>query len=524
MAPRLVSYRHTLLNSAGTLLSRVTGILRSQIVTSIFGVRADPFNSAFRIPNTLRRYVGEGALISSFIPVFQKAMSEGQREEASRFASNVFNLFLVGNIAITVLGMVFAPLYFPLLVSGFAADGGMAKVNEAVKLLVIMMPFTVFNSLFAIGMGVLNSEKRFGFPAFAPVLWNVAMIAFPLFFYRKLGVYSLGWGCTAGGMLMFAAVAFDLVQSGFQWSPVLDLHDPRLRQFFKLFLPTSANMIALTVKDVAGVAFLSGFVGAFVAQLNAFTIVQAPLGIIGIAIGTVMMPLLARFSTERDAKSFGRAIAEGFHMLSFLTLPVAVYLSVFPDTVTQIIYRDMIPAVLNFIPGLRHHAGLIDPHLLAMHISAVRIYGIALLPMSFIIIFERIFYSMHDAKTPLIANLLTVVSCLGLYFLVYVPSLGFNGFIIAEAVSSWLAFFYYVFLRLPKAADMGTLLGAMGGRFVAAAVCAGVSAAAVFPLHRMFYVKAASALPAFATGCGEFAVFAGIYFGLTTLFRAGLPR
>lgn len=516
MSKRLVSYRHTLINSVGTLLSRVTGIVRAIVVTGLFGAGADTFNAAFRIPNTLRRYVGEGAMISSFIPVFQKAMTEGDREEASRFASNLLNLFLLANLLIMAAGILLAPYYFPALVPGFLRDSDSAgKMNEAVKLVMIMMPFTVFNSLFAVGMGVLNSEKRFAFPAFAPVLWNVAMIAFPLFFTKQLGVYSLGWGCTVGGALMFLMVAVDLARSGFRWRPVLSLKDARLGQFFKLFLPTSANMIALSVKDVVGAIFLSGFAGAFVAQLNAFTVVQAPLGIIGIAIGTVMMPLLSRFKSESDMKSFGHAMSEGFYMLSFLTIPVAVFLSVFPDTVTNLMFRDPFLLVARHAP---------DTGLLSMHYSAVRIYGLALLPMSFIIIFERIFYSLHDAKTPLVANLLTVAASLGLYFLVYVPSVGFSGFIIAEAVSAWLAFFYYVFLRLPKVADMGVLVGGLSRRFLTSAAVAAVSALLVAPLHSMFYLKAAPALPAFALGCVEAAAFGAVYFALTTLFRAGLPK
>lgn len=508
------SYRHTLLNSAGTLLSRVTGMARQIIVNYFFGVKADSFVAAFYIPNTLRRTVGEGALANSFIPVYQKALAQNGGESASRFASNILNIFLISTVLLSVLAAVLAPFYFPLLVPGFRS--GHISIDESVRLVMLMMPFVVFISLFSIAMGILQSHQRFFATAFTPILWNAAIILFPILTINQLGIYSLAAGVVTGGALMFAGEWIALKKMGFQYQLVLDLKDPMLKDFSRLFWPTSLNMLLLTSKDILASIFVSSFVGGFIIRLNAFTLIEAPLGVIGLAIGTVLLPLLARFKSEKDHGGFEKSLSQAFYLLLFLTIPVTAYFLFYPDTVFQTFFRD----VMRLFTG---HTGRLSAEMVPQNVSALFIYSTALLPMSCVYLFERVFYAAHDARTPLLANILTVVLSLGLYFLSFIPALGFSGILLAEAAAAWAVFFFYLIFRLKHVVPPSQVFRPLVPRLVLLTGASLLGVLAAGPVHKYLYLKAQTAWTSIFSAALEFGIFAAVYTVLAFVFRS-MPR
>lgn len=510
---RLLSYRHTAVNSIGTFFSRLTGVIKQPLISYLFGASADPFVLAFRIANTLRRYIGEGALSNAFIPVYRKALEKDGEASASRFAATVLNLFVIITSLITLAGILLAPFYFPPLVLGLKP--GSPELASSIRLVMIMMPFTIFISLYAIGMGVLHSHRKFASPSFAPVLFNLSFILCPLLFSRQLGVYSLAVGVVLGGLLMVAAELLELPGTGFRYRPRMNLRDPRMGEFWKLFIPTSLNMLVLTVKNLATTQFLSFFRGASLIFLNVITLIEAPLGIFGLAIGAVLLPMLSRYHAARDAEGFKKSLRESFALLFYFMIPVTLYFLFYSETVINVLFRD----TMRLLTGnLGRYAGLLE-----QTYAATTVYAGALLPMACVILFERIFYSAQNARTPLAANAVVFISSFGLYFLCLIPSVGYLGVFIGDLVASWMTFAFYVW-RMEKLSPRSGLWRVLMPGMVVQAAVAGAGVAVIHPFHRYVYSAVTSPAPAMLTGAAEFGLFALFYFVLTRLLGFGANR
>jgi putative peptidoglycan lipid II flippase len=518
MATRLVSYRHTLVNSVGTFFSRITGVLKQNVSNYLFGASQDPFWMAFRLVNSFSRYIGEGALTYAFIPVFQKALHEEadaeNRKLAFKFASNIINIFLLINTVIVAAGAALAPFYAPFLVPGYKT--GSALLHQNIVLTMIMMPYLLFISLYGLIMGVLNSHKKFMASAFAPFFSNIVFMLIPILFVRQLGIYSLGIAVVAGSALQVAAQLFELRKTGFRYSFVLDFKDPYLRGFMKLFKPTALNQVVITVKFYATSIFLSFFIGGPTVYMNSYLITQAPLGIIGWAIGTVMMPLLSKFNAASDPESFNRSLSEGLNMVLYLIIPIAVFFAVFPDTIVNSLFRD----ITTFFV---HSTGKFTPELLHSHYLALTLYSAALLPMALIMIFDRVFYSLHDAKTPFLANSIIFILSAGLYFTTFIPGVGYYGVFGADMTASWMTLVYYL-LSLRKNSLVNLK---KAGLFVKALVLITVSLAAgalVYPLHKFVYLQIHGALYALSLAAAEFLLFGLFYYIITRTLKMDLKQ
>jgi len=433
---RTLSLRHIGTNSFWTFLSRVTGVVKQMVFTYLFGSSGDTFWAAFRLVNAFRRYIGEGgALGSAFIPVFQQVRESSGEEEAKRFAHRLMTVFGVFSITLTLVLSLTAFWYAPWLASGFSPQ----RMREYILLMILMMPYIPLVNWYAFRMGMLNSVHLFGSSAAGPVLFNVVFIGLPLFFAGTAGIYVSAVSVVIGGVLMVAAQWRDIHRQGYGFRPVWKPH-PAEAKFWRLFFPTAGNMVALTLKNFLATWFLSFFVGGYVAYMNAFIVISAPLGFIAIAVGTVMMPVLSRFREQKRPEEFSTAVEEGFLFLLYWTIPMMVYMVALPETVNRVLFYDVFVALVG-------RAGRMTPELLGLSHQVLRLFALSLLPMSAAVIYEKIFYAIHDARTPFRSSLLTLVLTGGLYFLAFVPSLGVNGVIIAETVSSYVVMGYYA-LRL----------------------------------------------------------------------------
>lgn len=518
MAKRFVSYRHTFINSIGTFFSRITGVLKQNVVSYLFGAAQDPFWLSFRLVNSFRRYIGEGAMTSAFIPVFQKKLSENPEENkdhpAFLFANNVINLFLLINLLLVILGALFAPLYAPLLVPGYKK--GSPELTQNIWLTVIMMPYLIFISLYAIFMGVLNSHKKFTASAFAPVFFNIAFILFPIFLIHHIGIYSLGIAVVAGVILMVIAQFFELYQVGFRYRFILNFKDPALKDFFRLFSPTALNMVVLTVKNYATTFFLSFFIGSAMVYMNSYLIIEAPLGIIGIAIGTVIMPLLSRFNVEKNTVDFQKSMVEGFYLLFYFMVPVSFFFFLYNDTVCNSVFRD----IMRFVTG---GTGKYTAALFLDTYKTVAIYSLALLPMGAVIIFEKVFYSLHDAKTPLRANIIIFILSFGIYFTTFIPSIGYFGVFIADTIAAWMTLAFYA-ISLNKKLNLGPVFKGLLYKLLFLIVFSAIASAAIYPFHQNVYLHAQTPLQALAFAASEFGIFSALYYIITKIFRMDLKK
>ena len=262
-----------MVNSIGTLLSRISGIVRLTVISYLFGAKADPFTAAFKTVNNLRKIIGEGAMNNAFVPVYKSMMLENE-EQAQKFASNVINIFLFFTAIFTVIAALAAPFYSPLLVPGYQGE----RMTQFVILTIIMMPFVILICLFAMAMAILNSHQRFFSPSFAPFMMNVVSVLVPIFMYKDLGVFSLGVGVLAGTLTMFLMEVIELVVIRFRYSFYLNFKDPALKPFLKLFIPSAANMSVLMLVPIVNNLFISLLPeGSQIVFFNAFTTIEAPL-------------------------------------------------------------------------------------------------------------------------------------------------------------------------------------------------------------------------------------------------------
>src|SRR5215813_7492180 len=224
--------------SALTLVSRLFGYIRDSRIAFLLGAStaADAYTTAYRIPNLLRRLVGEGAVSAAFIPVFSRYVAEKRNKDAWEFANTMLTMITIFLTAVTVAGIVFSPLIVRLFAFGFAETPG--KLDLTATLNRIMFPYIFLISMSALAMGILNSFHRFGAPAFSPVVLNLTMVAFS-FLGGMFGdvTKTLAVGVVAGGALQLAIQVPALIQSGWRLRFKLDFSHPGVRHVAKLIVP-----------------------------------------------------------------------------------------------------------------------------------------------------------------------------------------------------------------------------------------------------------------------------------------------
>nr|MBP7343097.1 murein biosynthesis integral membrane protein MurJ [Syntrophaceae bacterium] len=309
---------------AATMVSRVFGVVRDMVIAAFFGATwmTDAFWVAFRIPNMLRRLLGEGSLTVSFVPVFTEYLHKKTREEALDLASNALSILSVILALISVLGILLSPVIVGLIAPGFIAHP--EQFELAVFLNRLMFPYIFFIALVALCMGILNSFRHFIAPALSPVMLNIAMIAATLglrdFFAQP--VMALAAGVLAGGVLQLAMQWPALRKYGIRFRFRFSLRHPGIRQIGALMLPAILG---------AGVGTINVFVGTILASLlpagsvtylfYADRIMEFPLGIFAIAIGTAALPSFSKHVAAGRTDELKSGISFSLRLMLFLTIP-----------------------------------------------------------------------------------------------------------------------------------------------------------------------------------------------------------
>src|SRR5215469_10727685 len=255
-------HRHLLksasLISAFTIISRILGYIRDSRIAFLLGAgtAADAYTTAYRIPNLLRRLVGEGAVSAAFIPVFSRYIVEKKEDDGWEFANTMLTVITMFLTAITLAGILFSPLVVRLFASGFGDTPG--KLQLTATLNRIMFPYIFLISLSALSMGILNSFHRFGAPAFAPVVLNLTMIVFS-FLGGLFGdvTRTLAVGVVVGGALQLAVQIPALLKTGWKIGFKVDFHHPGVQKVVKLMVPVIFGVGIVQVNVLVGTQFAS---------------------------------------------------------------------------------------------------------------------------------------------------------------------------------------------------------------------------------------------------------------------------
>src|SRR5712691_8501487 len=417
---RAVLARRASVVSIAVLASRVLGVVREQIFAVFFGAgrELDAFITAFRIPNLLRDLFAEGALSAAFVSTFTQYLERGGEAAAWRLASLVINALLIVVGTITLIGMWIAPDVVLAIAPGFAAIPG--KVGLTVGLTRIMFPFLPLVALAAVAMGILNTRNVFGVPASAAAFFNVGSIVgglgaaywlAPDYVRGILGavathhaaptdpalaaraIAGMAIGTLIGGLLQFVVQVPSLGRVGFRYRPVLYPSDPGLRQVMRLMAPATIGAAAVQVNVFINNNFASYLGNGPVSWLNvAFRFMQLPIGLFGVALGTVTLPLVSRHVARGDRVALRRTLAESLELVGLLCLPAAAGLALFAVPVIGLIYEHG-----RFTPADTTAAA----HALAAYTAGLAGYaGIKVLAPAF--------YALDDARTPMLVSLVSI--------------------------------------------------------------------------------------------------------------------
>jgi putative peptidoglycan lipid II flippase len=408
--------------SSATALSRVLGLVRDSVTAALFGAGGmlDAFFVAFRLPNMLRSLLAEGSLTVSFVPIFiDVAETEGEKK-AEDFARVVLTFLSLLLLAVVALGVLFAPQLVKAVAMGFERDP--EKFGLTVELTRIVFPFIGFVGVTALLSGILNARGVFLYPALAPVILNVFIIAAALTLAPVVTppVASLAYGVVAGGVGQLLLQLWPLRRMRFRFRPAFDWKNPALRKAFLLFVPSVFGVAVYQINIVVSTALASWLPDGSVSYLYyAERVFQLPLGVFAVSVGMASLPSLSRLASREEWEPFRETLRGSLRLLLFVVLPATVGMLLLADPIVLLLFKR----------------GKFDALMAAGTVEALRFYALALLPVAMTRLVVQGFYAMKDTRTPVIAASLTFGVNLAASLLLMGP-LKHGGLALATAISS----------------------------------------------------------------------------------------
>lgn len=451
--------RAGLVVSAAYLASRLLGYLRVVIIGTTFGAgpELDDFFTAFRIPDLIFQLVAAGAVASALVPIVSGFRATGETPRAWRIVSTIANLMLVALVVLAAVAWLVAPAIVGLLAPGFDA----ANLSRTTDLTRVMLLGPIFLGLGAVATAALNGSRRFAASAIAPIIYNLALIGAAVFLGPSMGVEGLAIGVVGGSAGHLLIQLPPLAQAGYRWRPAVDLGDGEARHAFLLMAPRALGLGATQLIFVTLTSIASNLgAGAISAYTIAFSLLQIPIGVIGIPFGIVLFPSLAgELALGRTASYLG-LITRALRVLVFVMLPIMALGMVLRVQTVQLLLGygrfgsaavDQTAAtLLLFLVGLPAH-GILD-------------------------VLTRSFYARKDTVTPVVAAILGVVVTIALA-MALVGALGLPAVGLALSGGTWAE--GLLLLAVLKRREPGLDLAGVGAvaarSLVGAVVVAGVA-------------------------------------------------
>lgn len=316
--------RSTTVFSAMTFISRVSGLVRDQVYATVFGANPamDAFIAAFRIPNFMRRLSAEGSFSMAFVPVLAEYKQKHGQEAVRELVDRVTGALMAALLVVTAGFLLLAPWLARVIVPGFEPGGESAALF--VEMLRITFPYALFISLASLAGGILNSYQRFAIPALSPVLMNLAMISAALAAGEWFGgsVKVLAWGVFAAGILQLGFQLPALARLGLLPRPRLDLAHAGVRRIMTLMVPTLFGSSVVQFNLLFNTMAASMLIGGSMTWLYySDRLLEFPLGMFGVAIGTVILPHLSGRHAATDPEGFSKGLDWGFRLCLLIGLP-----------------------------------------------------------------------------------------------------------------------------------------------------------------------------------------------------------
>lgn len=406
----------TILIAFISFLSKLLGLLRESVIARQFGTSSttDAYLVALTAPNLLF-FIISGSLAAVIVPVFVEFSARGQRKEAWKVFNTVFNLITIIFIVITALGMLGSP-YIVRLVAPFFKQETAVLAAELTRLMFPLLIFAGWASLFT---GLLNANNKFGVPAFSNVVNNLVIILTALTLGSIYGVHGLA----VGTMLAMAAMALvqvpTLHRAGYRYQPVLELDHPGVKKVFSLILPAA---LAITVNQayiLIEKVIASGMPEGSIAALSfANKLVQFPVSLLVMALGTAVFPTLSKMATTGELNELSDTLIKLLKLLILGMFPACIGLIVLRYPIVSLVYQG----------------GAFDQRATGLTAVALLFYSVGLAGQAANIILTKAFYSLQDTRTPVKITIFTVFVNLCLS-LVLIRSLQHGGLALANSLS-----------------------------------------------------------------------------------------
>ena len=410
-----------------TLTSRVLGLVRDQVQAYFFGTnwQADAFVVATRIPGLLRELFAEGAMSAAFVPTLTRVLTKDGKEAAWRLGSQVINGLLVVTGTLVALGMIFADPITRLFAEEYANSPG--KLELTISLARINMPFLTLIAVAAALMGMLNALRKFFIPSMSSTMFNVVFIVTTAIFvpvFTRMGlqpVMALSIGMLGGGLAQVLIQWPSLRREGYRHQWVLNPRDPALRQVLILLGPGTIGVAAAQINLLVNTWLATSVPGdgAAAALRFAFQLMYLPIGVFGVSVATATLPDLARQAAEGAHDAMRSTVSWAIRLMMVVSIPAIVGLIVLAAPIIQLVFER----------------GDFDAESTRMTAQALAFYAPGILGYSIVKIASPSFYSLGEARTPVVISLVTIAANLGLNLWLF-SFMSFRGLAFGTAIAA----------------------------------------------------------------------------------------
>jgi len=483
------------------LLSKISGLVRDQIMAGYFGLNydVDAFIWARYIPNLFRILFAESLVVAAFIPIYSLYIKKKKDIEARIFVSSVTNIMLIGFIVISAAIFILSPR-IGILLSGIS--GNKMDIAKFVVMNRIMIFSLVTLSISGLAAGILNSHNIFTVPSLAPFVLNIVTIIFVTLLFSDLGIYSMAIGVMAGSLLHMAIHFPQLRISKLRYRPVIDFKHKGVREIFSLMLPILLSLGAVHLNNSIDNFFALNLGGGNTTALTlSWSVANLPLGVFTVAIITVLYPLISRQAAENDIKAVKESFSLGIREIGYMMVPAAAGLIMLSYPIIKVLFEHY-----NFGPDDTAKVSTI----LIFHSLGLVFFGL-------LMILNRIFYAFKNVKTPLkVAAVSIFVNLLLDWILIRYMDIG------GLALSSTLVAFFNVVVLLiilrKKVGNLGAkrIINSYWKILLSALIMSG----AIYIVWKYISVYAYRSLAwLIAIMAGTIILGVAIYIGMTILLR-----
>lgn len=424
MIKKLINGKTSSITSAALILliasfaSKILGVIRNRILAGEFGAgkELDAYYAAFRIPDFVFNIVVLGALSAGFIPVFTKLVAEKKEEQAFKTANAILNIVFVVIIFLCILAIIFSSNLINIIAPGFNED--QKKMTTDMTRIMFLSP--IFLLLSSVMGGILQSYKRFFIYSLSPIIYNIGIILGVVYFYKWWGMSGLAWGVVFGSFMHFAIQIPLVIKLGFKYKPLIDIKDAGAGKIIKMMAPRTLTLIANQLNLTIITAIASTMSAGSLTVFNLANDLQTfPLSLFAISFAVAVFPTLSALGGDENKEEFARNLTVTAKQILFFIIPISVIMIVLRAQIVRVILGT----------------GKFSWEDTIMTLDSLEIFAISLFAQALILLFSRAFWALHDAKTPFLASIFSVLVNLVLAFILS-KEYGIRGLVGAFSISS----------------------------------------------------------------------------------------